>query len=173
MFSGKSLLLLERIEEARAAGRSVAVFKHASDRRYEVDRLVAHNGQAIDAIPAASAAQIRSQAANADVVVIDEAQFFDTDLIHVCRDLAAEGRSVIVAGLDRDSWGLPFGPVPALADLADHVVRTRAICARCGKPADFTQRITPIEGKSMVGGRESYEARCAQCFASPPIALRQ
>ena len=123
-------------------------------------------------MPLVSASRLGELAGEAEVVVIDEAQFFGPELVTACQALARTGRRVIVAGLDRDSWGQPFGPVPALAAVADQVTRIQAVCARCGAPADYTQRLVPVEGRTMIGGPESYEPRCAQCFQEPPIELR-
>ncbi|HSW45639.1 MAG TPA: thymidine kinase [Phycisphaerae bacterium] len=173
MFSGKSLLLVQRVQQAREAGRQVAVFKHASDDRYGRSQIVTHNGQRTDAVPVASAGRVTELAGNADIVVIDEAQFFDGEIVNVCRDLASRGCTVIVAGLDRDSWGQPFGPMPALAAAADEITQTRATCARCGRAAEFTQRLTSVTDRTMIGGPESYEPRCEQCFEAPPLALRR
>lgn len=173
MFSGKSRYLLDRLRQAREQGLAVVVLKHASDDRYAAGEIVAHDGGRAEAIPLASAREILERAGGAEVVVIDEAQFFDADLPAVCRRLAATGRTVLVAGLDRDSWGEPFGPMPELAALADEVTRTRAVCARCGAPAEYTQRLAPVETVRMIGGAESYEPRCAACFEPPPAHLRR
>lgn len=172
MFSGKSERLVGRIRVAGDAGHSVVAFKHASDDRYADRQIVTHSGQRIAAVPIANASGMLERAGDARLVVIDEAQFFGEGLVETCRTLCEQGREVIVAGLDLDSWGLPFGPMPALAALADEVIRTRGVCARCGGEADHTQRLAPVEGQKMVGGPESYEPRCAVCFEAPPAALR-
>ena len=173
MFSGKSLYLVEQVRQARSAGLKVAVFKHADDDRYGRLQIVAHGGQRTEAMPLVNASRLGELAGEAEVVVIDEAQFFGLDLVPACQALARAGRRVIVAGLDRNSWGEPFGPVPALAEVADQVTRTQAVCARCGAPADYTQRLVPVEDRTMIGGAESYEPRCARCFQVPPIELRR
>lgn len=172
MFSGKSLRLLERLESARRAGRRVAVFKHVSDDRYDKVQIVTHNGRRADATPIREAAEMVSLVGEAEMVIVDEAQFFTDDLIGVCRQLAIQGCEVLVAGLDRDSWGLPFGAVPDLTTVADGVTLTTATCSKCGQEAMFTQRLGKIEGQRMIGGPESYEPRCADCFSPPPIELR-
>lgn len=172
MFSGKSGLLLDRLAAARSAGRRVAAFKHAIDHRYHATRIVTHDGQYIEAFPVDRAERVLALADGAEVVAIDEGQFFDADLLEVCRVLIGRGCDVVVAGLDRDAWGLPFEPIPSLAELADAVIRTQARCARCGAVAEFTQRLVPVEGRDMIGGPASYEPRCATCFVAPPLELR-
>ena len=173
MFSGKSLRLLERIESARQVGQRVAAFKHVSDDRYDDAQIVTHNGRRTDATPIREAAELMVLVGDAEIVVVDEAQFFTDDLIGVCRQLAMRGCEVLVAGLDRDSWGLPFGAIPDLTAEADRVVLTTATCSVCGKEAMFTQRLGEIEGQPMIGGPERYEPRCADCFSPPPIELRR
>jgi thymidine kinase len=173
MFSGKSERLVERLTEARSRGLRVAAFKHASDDRYAESQIVTHNGRRIDARATGSAGAILDEAEGADCVVIDEAQFFGEPILEVCRTLVQAGKTVVVAGLDRDSWGLAFGPMPALEAMADEITRTQAVCSRCGKAAEFTQRLVAVEGQSMIGGPEAYEARCERCFEAPPIELRR
>lgn len=173
MFSGKSERLVQQVEEARAAGLAVAAFKHASDDRYGADQIVTHNGRRVEAFRAGCASEVLHAVGEARLVVIDEAQFFAADLVDACRRLADEGRDVIVAGLDRDSWGLPFGPISEIEAMADRVTRTRAVCAKCGRPAEYTFRRVPIGGKTMIGGAEAYEPRCEACFEAPPMELRR
>lgn len=170
MFSGKSDALIARVEEARRAGRHVAVFKHASDNRYDPADVVTHDQRHLAAAPIERAAELATDATDADVIAVDEAHFFDAGLPAVCRQLADDGKRVILAGLDRDAWGLPFGPMPRLAELADEITTTTAICAVCGATACRTQRITPI-GESMIGGEGDYEPRCEKCFVPPPAEL--
>ncbi|MEP0842586.1 MAG: thymidine kinase [Phycisphaerae bacterium] len=173
MFSGKSERLLDRLAEAGRRGEAAAAFKHAADDRYHPEQIVTHGGRRRAARPVASAGQIRAAVGDARLVVIDEAQFFDLDLVEACRRLAEEGRTVLVAGLDRDSWGRPFGPMPHLERIADQVTRTVGTCARCGAPAVRTQRLAPIEGPRMIGGPEAYEPRCLDCFVPPPVEPRR
>jgi thymidine kinase len=173
MFSGKSERLIERVLAAVQAGWTVRVFKHAVDDRYGAAHVVTHSGQRTEAVAVADPAAIRLAAADSELVGIDEAQFFDDSILEVCRELADRGTHVVVAGLDLDSWGLPFGPMPALQAMADEVIASRATCARCGEPADHTQRIAPVEGREMIGGPEAYEPRCAKCFSPPPAELRR
>lgn len=172
MFSGKSERLVQRVMQAQARGESVAVFKHAADNRYALGQIVTHDGLRIEARPIASALKILELTGGIQFVVIDEAQFFGDELVDACRQLADQGSQVVVAGLDRDAWGQPFGPVPAIEAIADEVILTRAVCAVCGSEAEYTQRLVPIEGQKMIGGAESYEPRCAKCFKPPPVELR-
>lgn len=172
MFSGKSDLLIARIEQARGEHRRVAAFKHGSDKRFSARHIVAHNGRRVPALALSDASRIPEFAGDAELIVIDEAQFFGPELVEICRELAAGGKDVILAGLDLDSWGLPFGPMSDLMRIADRVIRLRAVCARCGKPADRTQRLAPVAGQKMVGGAASYEPRCVGCFVAPPMELR-
>jgi len=172
MFSGKSERLVQWIMRARARGETVAAFKHVVDSRYAKAQIVTHNGLRIEATPIANASQIFEHIGDSQLVAIDEAQFFGDDLIDVCWQLAEQSRQVMVAGLDRDAWGQPFSPMPGLEAIADDVIRTRSVCARCGQEAKYTQRLVPVEGQAMIGGAESYEPRCAKCFQPPPIELR-
>jgi len=172
MFSGKSDFLVAQLKDAGKHGRSVAAFKHSSDNRYEHRDIASHNGHRFTAVTVADASRIADLAGPAEVVAVDEGQFFGGDLVEVCRQLVAGGRRVIVAGLDLDCWGLPFGPMPELIQIADRVIRLQAACARCGEPADRTQRLTPIARQKMVGGADCYEPRCGGCFEAPPIELR-
>jgi len=172
MFSGKSELLIERVRDARRSVTAVAVFKHAADTRYDHHDIVTHGHERLSAAAVERSAELLDRAADAEVVAIDEAQFFDEQLPEACQRLAEQGKRVIVAGLDRDSWGLPFGPVPELARMADAVTLTTARCARCGKRAENTQRLTAIVD-SMIGGEGDYEPRCERCFTPPPPDLRR
>ncbi len=172
MFSGKSESLLSRLEEAGGAGLTTAAFKHSSDNRYDHREIVSHNGRRLEAVAIRDASQLVELSGQADLVVIDEGQFFDADLVEACRELRSRGTQVVVAGLDLDSWGLPFGPMPELVQAANRVVHLEAVCACCGKPADHTQRLAAIAGQKMVGGSDCYEPRCAACFRAPPIEMR-
>lgn len=173
MFSGKTDRLIEWLDRAKRLGITAKAFKHARDYRYAVGQLVSHDGLRASAVPVMDAGGIWERAGDARLIMIDEAQFFGSDLVDVCRRLADQGREVVVAGLDRDSWGLPFGPVPALVRMADEVLYIQSVCARCGEVADHTQRTAPIEERDMIGGAESYEPRCGKCFQPPPLELRR
>lgn len=175
MFSGKTEELLRRIRRAEIARKKVQVFKPAIDNRYGVVRVASHNGVARDdAIIVANAQDIFARlASDVEVVAIDEVQFFDDGVIGVCDLLAGRGLRVIAAGLDQDFRGEPFGPIPALMALAEYVDKLQAICVVCGAAASRTQRL--IDGKParyddpviLVGGSESYEARCRSCHEVP------
>jgi thymidine kinase len=172
MFSGKTERLVERLQQAAREKIPARAFKHASDVRYAGRELASHSGRHCDATPVATAEQILELANTARLIVIDEGQFFGPELIDVCRELARQGRHVVVAALDRDSWGQPFGPIPQLREIADEVIYTKGRCA-CGAEAEFTQRLAPVAGQTMIGGPESYTACCARCFQAPPAELRR
>ncbi len=169
MFSGKSEELLRRLKRAQIAGLKVAVYKPALDNRYSESEVVSHNGNRIEALPVPTAGEILRLAGNADVVGIDEAQFFDASVCDVSIRLADAGKRVVAACLDLDFRGEPFGPVPEMLATAEFVTKLQAICQQCGGPATRTQRL--IEGRPAsadepvikVGAQESYEPRCRTC----------
>ncbi|HEX6547881.1 MAG TPA: thymidine kinase [Candidatus Dormibacteraeota bacterium] len=171
MFSNKSGELLRLATVHRIAGRQVALFKHSLDDRYQgAEQISTHGGQSMEAEPVSTAVEIRLLAAGADVVAIDEAQFFDDGLVHVCAQLIDEGTTVFAAGLDRDFRGLPFGPMPGLMAISDDIMKLKAVCMKCRSlNGTMTQRL--IDGRPpsrrdpqiMVGAAESYEARCREC----------
>jgi thymidine kinase len=170
MFSGKTEELIRRVRRAKIARQKVQVFKPAMDTRYADREVTSHNGLQVDAVPVENTAQVRELIApDATVVALDEVQFFDNDVVPLCEELADRGVRVIVAGLDMDFRGVPFGPVPALVARAENVQKLQAICVVCGGPASRTQRI--INGKPaayddpviLVGAEEAYEARCRGC----------
>ena len=174
MFSGKTEEMIRRVRRARIAKQKVQVFKPAIDTRYSIEKVTSHNGVGHEAIPATTSAEILdSVEPDTDVVGIDEVQFFDMDVIAVAQQLAERGLRVIVAGLDMDFRGEPFGPMPQLMAEAEHVDKLHAICVVCGADASRTQRL--IDGRPanyddriiLVGGGESYEARCRQCHQVP------
>ncbi|CUA79676.1 thymidine kinase [Anoxybacillus suryakundensis] len=167
MFSGKSEELIRRVRRAQFAKQEVKVFKPAIDNRYSEEAVVSHNGTSVIAIPVSCALHIRKHiSANTDVVAIDEVQFFDEHVVDVVQQLADEGYRVIVAGLDQDFRGEPFGPVPTLMSIAESVTKLQAVCTVCGSPASRTQRL--INGRPasyndpviLIGASESYEPRC-------------
>jgi thymidine kinase len=167
MFSGKTTELLRRL--ATSPRSSVLAFKHVIDRRYQVDAIVSHDGERWSAIPIRSAREIPDRVGTeTKIVAVDEGHFFDLVLVEVARDLAVQGKDVIVTSLDRDSWGRRFTVADRLTALADEPVLRSTVCARCGSTADRTQRLTPIIDRNMVGGPESYEARCRSCWVRPP-----
>lgn len=167
MFSGKTTELIRRLEAAGQGGAGVIAFKPARDIRYAHDRIAAHTGALFEAVPIAGAEDILPAVSEADVVGIDEAHFFDLRLVDVCRDLVESGKRVIVAGVDVDHRGRPFPVFPPLLALADETFRRTARCARCGGPAEFSQRLVDSDAPILVGGAEAYEPRCRLCFRPP------
>ncbi|HLK38556.1 MAG TPA: thymidine kinase [Polyangiaceae bacterium] len=165
MFSGKTEELLRRLKRARLARQRVLLFKPRLDNRFDELRVVSHEGLRADAFAVATAAELLTQvSAEAAVVGIDEVQFFDDAIVDAAESLAARGVRVVVAGLDQDWRGKPFGPVPALMAVAEYVTKLHAVCARCGGPATRSQRLVAATGQLFVGGSSDYEARCRSCF---------
>ncbi len=165
MFSGKSEELIRRLRRAIIARQRVQVFKPRLDDRFAANQVVSHSNWRLEAERVAKAAEILARLdARTEVVGIDEAQFFDADLVRVCNHLADLGKRVIVAGLDMDFRGAPFGPMPELLAVAEEVEKMHAICARCGAPAAYTQRLTQAQEQVVVGAADIYEARCRRCF---------
>ncbi len=164
MFSGKTEELIRRLNRARIAKLKVEIFKPAVDTRYDEADVVSHNDNAIRSTPIESAQQILLYANNVDVVGIDEAQFFDKQLADVCNQLANSGIRVVVAGLDMDFQGRPFGPIPHLMAIAEYVTKVHAICMRCGSLAHFSHRTIDNEKLVVLGETESYEPLCRQCY---------
>ena len=166
MFSGKTTHLLRRIDHCKAGG--VATFKHAIDDRYRSDAVVTHGGKATPAIAVRSSAELLERLPeDAAVVAVDEGHFFDDQLVGLAESLVERGVDVMVTMLDRDSWGRVFPMVKRLNGVADEMVMLHATCARCRRPANRTQRLTPIVDGQMVGGPESYEPRCMECWRPP------
>ncbi|HEX8353121.1 MAG TPA: thymidine kinase [Pyrinomonadaceae bacterium] len=165
MFSGKSEELIRRLRRARIARLKVQVFKPEIDVRYSRDHIVSHSEMRHESCAVRTAADIIQLVLPAtEVVGIDEAQFFDNDLVDVANTLAARGVRVIIAGLDQDYTGRPFEPMPQLLAVAEYITKTHAICVRCGQPANYSQRIVEVEGRVVVGASDTYEARCRRCF---------
>ena len=165
MFSGKTEELIRRLTRARIARQRVEIFKPALDTRYHAQDVVSHNQTSIRSSPVQSPAEILLLAGGStDVVGIDEAQFFDDSLVDVCRQLADSGVRVIVAGLDMDYRGRPFGPMPALLATAEFVTKVHAVCVCCGELAAYSYRIAASEKQVLLGETDSYEARCRPCF---------
>ncbi len=174
MFSGKSEELIRRVRRTEIAKQKIQVFKPKLDNRYAPQKVSSHNGIHWEASVVEEAAEILTQVdEDTEVVAIDEAQFFDWSIAEVCNNLADRGMRVIVAGLDMDFRGEPFGPMPILISQAEHVDKLQAICVECGAPASRTQRL--IDGQPadyhdpviMVGAKEAYEARCRNCHQVP------
>jgi thymidine kinase len=167
MFSGKSEELIRRLRRAQIARQQVAIFKPAMDTRFSNDHIVSHSEQKIPSVSVRSAFEILERSADAKVVGIDEGQFFGLELVEVCEKLAAQGKRVIVAGLDQDYRGKPFEPMPQMLAIAESITKTLAICVKCGNPANRTQRITKEKDRVLVGATDMYEARCRNCFEPP------
>lgn len=163
MFSGKTEELIRRLKRAEIARLKVITFKPKIDTRFSPDQIVSHNEQRKPSIPVNSAREILQIAADADVVGIDEAQFFDNALVDVCQELANRGKRVIVAGLDQDYMGKPFEPIPQLLAVAEYITKTLAICVKCGAPANRTQRLNQDPNRVVIGSTDLYEARCRHC----------
>ena len=165
MFSGKSEELIRRLRRAKIARQRVQVFKPRIDTRYSRDHIVSHSEMRHESEVVESAAELLAEVRpGTDVVGIDEGQFFDAELVAAANELARRGMRVIIAGLDQDYTGKPFGPMPQLLAIAEYITKTHAICVRCGQPANYSQRIVPLGGQVVVGASEAYEARCRRCF---------
>lgn len=165
MFSGKTEEIIRRLKRAEIARQQVEIFKPAIDTRYHALDIVSHNNETrIRSSPVDSSAAILLLAGDAQVVGIDEAQFFDDGLPDVAERLAASGVRVIIAGLDMDFSGAPFGPMPQLLARAEYITKLHAICARCGGLAAYSYRKTDDGAKIMLGEQDIYEARCRSCF---------
>ncbi|WP_340114463.1 thymidine kinase [Maribellus mangrovi] len=164
MFSGKTEELIRRLRRAKFARQSVEIFKPTVDVRYSEDEVVSHDENTIRSTPVENSANILLLSGNVDVVGIDEAQFFDKGLIDVVAKLANMGTRVIIAGLDMDFKGVPFGPIPGLMAIADYVTKVHAICVRCGSIAQFSHRLTEQEQVVLLGEKEAYEPLCRSCY---------
>lgn len=164
MFSGKTEELIRRLKRAKFARQTVEIFKPAIDTRYSDDDVVSHDMNVINSTPVDSSASIFLLASDNDVVGIDEAQFFDDGLADVCNKLAEQGIRVIVAGLDMDYKGVPFGPMPALCAIADDVTKVHAICVRCGSLAYVSHRLVASDKRVMLGETAEYEPLCRACY---------
>ncbi|HWK58425.1 MAG TPA: thymidine kinase [Parapedobacter sp.] len=164
MFSGKTEELIRRMRRSQLAKLPVEIFKPTLDTRYHDTAITSHDSNSIPSTPVEHSSNILLLGSIAKVVGIDEAQFFDDELPDVCTKLANAGIRVIVAGLDMDFKGQPFGPVPSLMAIAEHVTKVHAVCVRCGAPANYSYRITEDDQQLLVGEKESYEPRCRACF---------
>lgn len=168
MFSGKTEELIRRLKRARIAHLSVEIFKPAMDTRYDEESIVSHDASRILSTPVDSSQQILLLGQGVDVVGIDEAQFFDMELPNVCDELALSGIRVIVAGLDMDYLGAPFGPIPALLAKADYITKLHAICVQCGNIATHSFRKSADKSKVLLGEKDLYEPRCRYCYHHVP-----
>jgi thymidine kinase len=165
MFSGKTEELIRRLKRALFARQRVQAFKPRIDDRYDASRIVSHQAVSVDAVAVATSASLEERVEiETQVVAIDEAQFFDIGIVEVCERLANRGLRVIVAGLDQDYLGRPFAPMPDLMAIAEEVTKVHAVCTVCGAPASRSQRLISEATTVLVGGAETYEARCRACF---------
>jgi len=164
MFSGKTEELIRRLKRANFANLKVEIFKPVIDTRYSESKVVSHDSNAIISTQVESALNISLMVSNVDVVGIDEAQFFDNGLVEVCNRLADSGIRVIVAGLDMDFKGNPFGPIPALISIAEYVTKVHAICMRCGNLAHYSYRKSDTDKIILLGEKDIYEALCRNCY---------
>lgn len=164
MFSGKTEELIRRLNRARIAQQKVEIYKPMIDTRYSEENVVSHDSNSVASTPVESSQSILLMATEADVVGIDEAQFFDEGLIEVCNTLANRGKRIIIAGLDMDFKGVPFGPMPALCAIAEDVTKVHAICVRCGNLAHVSHRIVEGDKQVMLGELQEYEPLCRHCY---------
>ena len=164
MFSGKTEELIRRLRRARFAGLRVEIFKPTVDNRYSGTMIVSHDDKSIMSTPVENAASILLLADNVDVVGIDEAQFFDASVVEVSKKLADSGVRVVVAGLDMDFMGNPFGPMPALLAIAEYITKVHAICMRCGSLAQFSHRKSEESQVVVLGEKDKYEPLCRECY---------
>ncbi len=164
MFSGKTEELIRRMKRAEFARQKVEIFKPSLDTRYSEEDVVSHDRNSIRSTPVDSSGAILLLASGIDVVGIDEAQFFDDGLVEVCNQLANNGVRVIVAGLDMDFKGVPFGPIPSLCAIADEVSKVHAICVRCGSLAYVSHRLVHNDRRVLLGEKDEYEPLCRECY---------
>ncbi|NOX48070.1 MAG: thymidine kinase [Chlorobi bacterium] len=164
MFSGKTEELIRRLKRAKIAKQKVEIFKPAVDTRYDEENVVSHDSSSIKSTPVIAASQIILLANDVDVVGIDEAQFFDNELASVCNLLANDGIRVIVAGLDMDYLGKPFGPIPEMMATAEYVTKVHAICMECGNLAQYSHRIVKNDDLVLLGETDNYVPLCRSCY---------
>ena len=165
MFSGKTEELIRRLKRAKIANLKVEIYKPAIDTRYDQNKVVSHDANSIHSTAVDHSSKILLLAEHAEVVGIDEAQFFDEDVVRVAEQLAMQGKRVIVAGLDMDYLGKPFGPMPQLLAIADFITKLHAICVQCGHLANISYRTSEEEGRVVLGEKNNYEPRCRICAA--------
>ena len=167
MFSGKTEELIRRLRRAQIAKQKVKIFKPRIDARYSENSIVSHSEQSLPSILIDDIIEVLKLSEDAQVIGIDEAQFFNEGIVHICNLLASRGKRVIVAGLDQDYTGKPFEPIPQLLAIAEYITKQHAICVICGNPADKTQRKTSESERVIVGAANIYEARCRKCHYIP------
>ncbi|KAA5533330.1 thymidine kinase [Taibaiella lutea] len=164
MFSGKTEELIRRLKRAQIAKQRIEIFKPSVEKRYHETEVVSHDESRIRSTPVTASQNILLLAEDAEVIGIDEAQFFDAELPNVAETLASKGVRVIVAGLDMDFQGQPFGPIPALLAKADYITKLHAICVKCGSIANYSFRTSSESEKFVLGEQDKYEPRCRSCF---------
>lgn len=169
MFSGKTEELLRRLKRARIANQRVEIFKPTIDTRYDDVRVVSHDANSVLATPISSSEMLLDIDDSVEVVGIDEAQFFDANLTEVCQQLALRSKRVIVAGLDMDYQGKPFGPMPSLLAVAEYITKVHAICPHCGSLATHSYRLVAQDSTILLGEKDSYEPRCRTCYSMANI----
>jgi thymidine kinase len=167
MFSGKTEELIRRLRRAQIAKQKVKIFRPIIDNRYSDSHIVSHNAQSLPSILISDITELITLCDDAQVIAIDEAQFFNEDIVPICNELALKGKRVIIAGLDQDYRGVPFEPVPQLLAVAEYITKQLAICVVCGNPADKTQRKIAEAERVIVGAADIYEARCRKCHYIP------
>ena len=166
MFSGKTKALISRLKEAESAQQKIAIFKPVIDTRYHAEKIVSHDASALDAKPISDAKMMLEGIEEAHVVAVDEAQFFGQEIVWVVEQLANAGKRVIVAGLDMDYEGKPFGPMPSLLSVANYITKLHAQCVLCGGEASYSYRKDISKDQVAIGEKDKYEARCRNCFNS-------
>jgi len=164
MFSGKTEELIRRLNRAIIANQKMLLFKPIIDNRYHVENVVSHKGSSLTAVAVENSSEILRRVTDEMVVAIDEAQFFDAGLVEVCNQLAKKGVRVVIAGLDMDYLGVPFGPMPQLLCIAEYVTKVHAICLSCGNLAQFSHRTANESGQVLVGAVEKYQPLCRACY---------
>jgi len=165
MFSGKTEELIRRIKRAKIAHQKSVIFKPKSDTRYAEEHVVSHDENAILSVPISHSTEMFNLVEDATVIGVDEAQFFDKDLVKVCEKLAIQGKRVIIAGLDMDYLGNPFGPIPDLLAVAEYITKVHAICPHCGNLATHSYRLSTEKEQVVLGEKDKYEPRCRICYS--------
>lgn len=164
MFSGKTEELIRRLKRAKIAHQKVQIFKPSTDTRYDILKVVSHDENTIDSLPVKTSVEIFEHISDVNVIGIDEAQFFDDNLPEVCQKLAIKGARVIIAGLDMDFKGRPFGPIPHLLAVAEYITKVHAICPHCGNLATHSYRLSSEQDTVLLGEKDKYEPRCRVCY---------
>lgn len=173
MFSGKTEELIRRIKRAKIANQKIAMYKPAIDTRYDDTKIVSHDENALHSTPVSAASELLNHAQDVTVIGVDEAQFFDMEIVGILQRLALDGKRVIVAGLDMDYKGVPFGPMPHLLAVAEYITKVHAICSHCGALATHSYRLSASEGQVLLGEKDQYEPRCRVCYEMGNILALQ